>query len=104
MLRSILFQVLNDFIPVVFPLESLDEVSLQNTESNPRTPKNILVWHNLTNALDIVLTNLKDTNVFIFLDGSDEYRMAGRKHEYTEEQLDLIYDGNNEDEAWGRST
>ncbi|KAI0834640.1 hypothetical protein F5Y06DRAFT_153382 [Hypoxylon sp. FL0890] len=50
-----------------------------------------------------MLDHLQGSSLCLFLDGLDECRMVGRTNEYTEEQLDLIYDGDNEDEAWGQS-
>ncbi|KAI0896096.1 hypothetical protein F4806DRAFT_51141 [Annulohypoxylon nitens] len=60
-------------------------------------------WDNLTKTFFAMLDYLQDTKVCLFLDGLDEYRMVKRSQSYTEEELDLIFDGENEDEAWGRS-
>jgi hypothetical protein len=46
-----------------------------------------------------MLDYLQDSKLCLFLDGLDEYRMIDRINEYTEEEIDLIYNGNNEDEA-----
>jgi len=51
-----------------------------------------------------MLDYLQDSKLCLFLDSLDEYCIIDRINEYTEEEMDLIYDGNNEDEAWGRST
>jgi len=98
MLRSLLFQVLckrRDLIPVVFPGKDF--------EVDADWAAGFHTWDNLSNAFILLLDHLDDYRICLFLDGLDEYRMAGRVDEYTEEELDLIYDGNNEDEAWGRS-
>ncbi|KAI1284239.1 hypothetical protein F5Y07DRAFT_349154 [Xylaria sp. FL0933] len=103
MLRTILFQVLStrrDLIPKVFsPWHFFD-----NPESELEILPGFLDWNNLSRMFVSLLTHLQDSRLCLFLDGLDEYRMAGREDQYTEEQLDLVYDGNNEDDAWGRST
>ena len=98
MLRSILHQVLNtrrDLIPKVFGQFFGDILPL---------PQRIISWTNLSDAFISMLDHLRDSKICLFLDGLDEYRMIDRMDEYTEEELDLIYDGTNEDEAWGQST
>ncbi|KAI1350937.1 hypothetical protein F5Y01DRAFT_315219 [Xylaria sp. FL0043] len=103
MLRSILFQVLSkwrDLIPKVFsPWRFFD-----NPESELEILPGFLDWNSLSRMFVSLLTHLQDSRLCLFLDGLDEYRMAGREDQYTEEQLDLVYDGDNEDDAWGRST
>ncbi|OTA67284.1 hypothetical protein K449DRAFT_345727, partial [Hypoxylon sp. EC38] len=109
MLRSILHQVLGtrrELIPIVFSQwhffeeNHLHEKRLLEQE----IPAEFLDWANLKNAFTSTLDQLQESRICLFLDGLDEYRMVKRINEYTEEQLDLIYDGDNEDEAWGRST
>lgn len=98
MLRSILHQVLStrrDLIPKVFGQFFGDELPL---------PQRFIAWTNLSGALISMLDHLQDSKVCLFLDGLDEYRIIDRVGEYTEEEMDLIYDGTNEDEAWGQST
>jgi hypothetical protein len=98
MLRSILHQVLStrrDLIPKIFGQFFENELPL---------PQRFIAWTNLSGALISMLDHLRDSKICLFLDGLDEYRMIDRVDEYTEEEMDLIYDGTNEDEAWGRST
>lgn len=98
MLRSILHQVLStrrDIIPKIFG---------QFFGNNLPLPQRFTAWTNLSSALISMLDHLRDSKICLFLDGLDEYRMIDRVDEYTEEEMDLIYDGTNEDEAWGRST
>ncbi|KAE8454517.1 hypothetical protein EG329_000140 [Mollisiaceae sp. DMI_Dod_QoI] len=98
MLRSILYQALSsrrDLVRKVFG---------QFFGNNSRLPQWFTSWINLSDAFLSMLDNLQDSKICIFLDGLDEYRMIDRADTYTEEQMDLIYDGTNEDEAWGRST
>ncbi|KAI0198003.1 hypothetical protein F4808DRAFT_270560 [Astrocystis sublimbata] len=107
MLRTMLIQVLNErrhLIPMVFPRLFGDANKSSLHQFPPDTLMNSFGWTNLRAAFISVLEHLKDSRLLIFLDGLDEYRMAGRDNQYTEEELDLIYDGNNEDDAWGRST
>lgn len=98
MLRSILHQVLStrrDLIPKIFGQFFGNELPL---------PRQFIAWTNLSGALISMLDHLRGSKVCLFLDGLDEYRMIDRVDEYTEEEMDLIYDGTNEDEAWGQST
>jgi len=97
MIRSLLCQILGkrrDLIRFVFP-----------TFFNDALPpfKSINTWENLSIAFDAVLDGLKDSKVCLFIDGLDEYRMVDKKDEYTQEQLDHIFDGAKEDESWGLS-
>ncbi|CZR51417.1 uncharacterized protein PAC_01293 [Phialocephala subalpina] len=96
MLRSILHQVLStrrDLIPKVFSQFFGNTLPLQQ----------FMAWTNLSGALISMLDHLRDSKICLFLDGLDEYRMIDRIDEYTEEEMDLIYDGTNEDDAWGQS-
>lgn len=98
MLRSILHQVLStrrDLIPRVFSQFFGNTLPL---------PQQFIAWTNLSGALISMLDHLQDSKICLFLDGLDEYRMIDRVDEYTEEEMDLIYDGTNEDDAWGQST
>ncbi|OTA90235.1 hypothetical protein M434DRAFT_371848, partial [Hypoxylon sp. CO27-5] len=109
MLRSILHQVLGtrrELIPIVFSRwHFFEEHYLQGKKRllEQEIPAEFLDWANLKNAFTSTLDQLKESRICLFLDGLDEYRMVKRIDEYTEEQLDLIYDGENEDETWGRS-
>ncbi|KAI1214744.1 uncharacterized protein F4807DRAFT_7560 [Annulohypoxylon truncatum] len=99
MLRSILFHILQihrKLIPKSFPIffEGKGRVDISSW---------VIDWGNLSEAFFSMLKHLQNTKICLFLDGLDEYRMVGRTNEYTEEELDLIYDGENEDEAWGLS-
>ncbi|KAI0813459.1 hypothetical protein GGR55DRAFT_677101 [Xylaria sp. FL0064] len=103
MLRSILFQVLSkrrNLISKVFSSWHF----FDRPESELEILPGFLDWNNLSRMFLSLLAHLQDSRLFLFLDGLDEYRMAGREDQYTEEQLDLVYDGDNEDDAWGRST
>jgi len=98
MLRSILYQVLNpqrDLIPKVFNKFFTNKLPLS---------QEFTTWTNLSNAFVSMLDHLCNSKICLFLDGLDEYRIIDRLDQYTEERMDLIYDGTNEDEAWGRST
>lgn len=107
MLRSILFQVLKkrpDLITAVFPQGSFrGDPSLRGHKFEEGLQGDILTLNRLSRALISLLDHLGDAVLCLFLDGLDEYRMAGREKDYTEEDLDMLYDGDNEDEAWGRS-
>lgn len=106
MLKNILHQILQSrheliqkCYPAIFKSESLkssmsDEISFCLDD-----------WEFLSNMFITMLDYLEDSKICLFLDGLDEYRMVGRRRRaYTEEELDLIFDGENEDEAWGRSS
>jgi hypothetical protein len=98
MLRSILNQVLStrrDLIRKVFGQFFGDKAPL---------PQRFTSWTYLSGAFILMLDHLQDSKICVFLDGLDEYRMIDRVDEYTEEEMDLIYDGTNDDDAWGRST
>ncbi|KAI1173894.1 hypothetical protein F4777DRAFT_555820 [Nemania sp. FL0916] len=106
MLRSMLLQILKmrrDLIPCIYPELFIDANSSRNTDETRKLPTDFLRWQKLSNCLISTLDQLKDSRILIFLDGLDEYRMADKEDHYTEEELDLIYDGDNEDETWGRS-
>ncbi|KAJ8127228.1 hypothetical protein O1611_g6408 [Lasiodiplodia mahajangana] len=106
MLRSILVQILvkqRDLIPVVFARRFFDDSYSGDFKSQPQILNEFLSWQNLSEIFISILQFLRSFKICLFLDGLDEYRMAGRETQYTEEELDLVYDGNNEDEAWGRS-
>jgi hypothetical protein len=98
MLRSILNQVLStrrDLIRKVFSPFFGDKLPL---------PQQFTSWTYLSGAFISMLDHLQDSKICVFLDGLDEYRMIDRVDKYTEEEMDLIYDGTNDDDAWGRST
>ncbi|AEO69876.1 uncharacterized protein THITE_2120635 [Thermothielavioides terrestris NRRL 8126] len=99
LLRSLLCQILGerrDLVPVAFP-------TFFGSVPVPPTSATINTWESLSRAFDAVLKGLTDSKVCLFIDGLDEYRMVERMHEYTPEQLDIIYDGTKEDESWGLS-
>ncbi|KAI1741243.1 hypothetical protein F4680DRAFT_416200 [Xylaria scruposa] len=99
MLKSILFQVLKNrhgLIPMIFSQGDFFDDLL-------RKPNEFFTWETLSCAFITALNYLRDSRICLFLDGLDEYRMAGRERQYTEEELDLIYDAENEDDAWGES-
>jgi hypothetical protein len=98
MIRSILHQILGerrDLIPVAFPAQFGSHV--------PPTPDAVNSWKSLAAAFNAVLDGLGDSKVCLFVDGLDEYRMLDKYHEYTQEQLDLVFDGAGEDASWGLS-
>jgi len=98
MLRSILHQILStrrDLIPKIFSQFFGNTLPL---------PQQFIAWTNLSGALISMLDHLRDSKICLFLDGLDEYRMIDRVDEYTEEEMDLIYDGTNEDDGWGQSS
>ncbi|KAI0110360.1 hypothetical protein GGR51DRAFT_569650 [Nemania sp. FL0031] len=107
MLRSMLVQILDerrDLIPNVFAKWGFfDSNHSGDLTGQLQIPTDFLTWQNLRQSFFKMIESLQDSSLCFFLDGLDEYRMAGREKEYTEEDLDLIYDGENEDEAWGRS-
>jgi hypothetical protein len=88
MLRSLVHQIL-----LQIPMKLFDT-------------KTSLRWHNLTAILHSAIEGLeaRGKKLFLFLDGLDEFRMLDKIDEYTDEQKDLIYDGGNNDAAWGVST
>ena len=98
MLRSILYQVLcprRDLIPKVFEKFFTNKLPLTQDFTS---------WNNLSSAFISMLEHLHRSKICLFLDGLDEYRIIDRMDQYTEKQMDLIYDGSNEDETWGHST
>ncbi|KAK2729397.1 hypothetical protein CKAH01_10211 [Colletotrichum kahawae] len=59
---------------------------------------------NIRSTFESLLSNFNDElSICLFIDGLDEYRIVEKLHEYTAQDLDLIYDGPNEDDLWGRS-
>ena len=98
MIRSILHQILGerrDLIPVAFPAQFGSHV--------PPSRDAVNSWKSLAAAFNAVLDSLGDSKVCLFVDGLDEYRMLDKYPEYTQEQLDLIFDGAGEDASWGLS-
>jgi hypothetical protein len=59
----------------------------------------------LKNAFEILLTCTSDSfKLCIFADGLDEYRIMDRIGDYTDDDFDIFYDGENDNDAvWGRS-
>ncbi|KIW35166.1 uncharacterized protein PV07_01880 [Cladophialophora immunda] len=51
-----------------------------------------------------MLHHLPNSRLCLFFDGLDEYRMIDREGQYKEEQLDLMHDGSDDDEAWSESS
>ncbi|TPX11304.1 uncharacterized protein E0L32_001122 [Thyridium curvatum] len=106
-LRSILFQIL-----------SADRSLL---EGATRSPKSLMVdrsggvanvpgygtlnWDTLRHMFDRVIQAAEERGraIFLLLDGLDEYRVMDRLQEYSEEDFDLMYDGEDNDAAWGTS-
>jgi hypothetical protein len=94
MLRSVLYQVLSerrDLIPSVFSLGFLDDND-GNDGNNPqkigskiKIAREVLDWRCLTGAFNIMLEQLQDARICLFLDGLDEYRLVGREAEYSDE-------------------
>ncbi|KAI1458489.1 hypothetical protein F4805DRAFT_140939 [Annulohypoxylon moriforme] len=102
MLRSILYHILRTrrkLIPECFPI--LFQTKFYGAIKDST---DVLGWEDLKTAFISMLDHLEDSKICLFLDGLDEYRMVGEDKSYTEEELDLIFDGENEDEAWGRSS
>ncbi|ETS83590.1 hypothetical protein PFICI_05466 [Pestalotiopsis fici W106-1] len=62
-------------------------------------------WRKLKSILRKAISDLeaRGTKLFLFLDGLDEFRLIEQIGEYTDEQKDLIYDGGDNDAAWGFS-
>lgn len=104
MLRSLLFQILetkHGLLPLIFP-------HWFQTAIGPRMEigvmeRDLRSWVPLSNAFTTALSLLQDSNVCLFIDGLDEYRMIEKLKDYTQDQLDLLFDGRNEDETWGIS-
>ena len=99
MLRSLIHQMLShrrDLIPQIFPEGNSLRHSLEHA---PQTPMRLPTWTDLGNPLFSILDRLQDSRICLFLDGIDEYRMIDKIKEYTEEELDLMFEGDNEDEA-----
>ncbi|OBT86647.1 hypothetical protein VE02_04446 [Pseudogymnoascus sp. 03VT05] len=99
LIRSLLHQILSqkrELIPIVFKGE---------IETKDIRPRRLLSWPKLKNAFEILLTHTSDSfKLCIFADGLDEYRIMDRMEDYTGDDLELFYDGENDDESvWGRS-
>ena len=97
LIRSLLHQILSQkrgLIRIVFRLEFEAEGSIRP-----------LSWSILKNAFEILLTHTsKLFKLCIFADGLDEYRIMDRMGDYTDDDFDLFYNGDNDDDAvWGRS-
>ncbi|KAI0846574.1 hypothetical protein F5Y00DRAFT_271878 [Daldinia vernicosa] len=100
MLRTLLYQLLKsrrELIPEVF-----SHLDLFGPRERP-LPGDFLGWNNLRITFISMLNHLQDSRICLFLDGLDEYRMIDRKDDYTEQELDLIYEDNDQDESWGRN-
>ncbi|OBT63079.1 hypothetical protein VE03_07456 [Pseudogymnoascus sp. 23342-1-I1] len=99
LIRSLLHQILSqkrELIPIVFK----DEF-----ETNDRQFHRLSSWANLKKAFEILLAHTSDLfKLCIFADGLDEYRIMDRMEDYTDDDFDLFYEGENDDESvWGRS-
>ncbi|KFZ04268.1 hypothetical protein V502_10280 [Pseudogymnoascus sp. VKM F-4520 (FW-2644)] len=98
LIRSLLYQILSQqrwLIPIVFKSEFADVRILRQK----------LNWPNLKFFFETLLT--QTSNLFklcIFADGLDEYKSMDRMGDYTDDDFDLFYDGENDNDAvWGRS-
>lgn len=99
LIRSLLHQILSqkrELIPIVFKDE------LETKAVHFRRLSN---WSNLKRAFEVILAHTSDSfNLCIFADGLDEYRIMDRMEDYTDDDFDLFYDGENDDDSvWGRS-
>lgn len=99
LIRSLLHQILlqkRELIPIVFKHEF---------ESKDSKGRGILSWSSLKSAFEALLTHTSDSfKLCIFADGLDEYRIMDRMQDYTDDDFDLFYDGENDEESvWGRS-
>ncbi|KAK3987712.1 hypothetical protein QBC44DRAFT_331101 [Cladorrhinum sp. PSN332] len=107
-LRNALYQILekrNDLVPLAFSdtFKHL-EVDLGVSKTVAAFPRHLFDdWKFLNDAFFATLGGLQNSKVCLFIDGLDEYRMINKLENYTQEQLDLLHDGTNEDEAWGNS-
>ncbi|KAK4155841.1 hypothetical protein C8A00DRAFT_31284 [Chaetomidium leptoderma] len=99
LLRSILLQLFEakkELVEVAFP-ECFD------SDGTVALPTVLVDWESLKSALKRVLafTAKAKWSVCMMIDGLDEYRNNERVGDYTEEELEMIYDGDEEDTAWG---
>lgn len=95
MLRSLLHQILSRERSLIFKV-------FEEQRSSPlSTPFN---WDTLQAAFEKVLTEYENSTnkLLLLIDGLDEYRMLDRMDDYTEQDQDFLYDGEN-DAAWGQS-
>jgi hypothetical protein len=98
MLRSILHQILKTRRRLI------SKVFSKFFKHLPPLLEGLTSWENLCDAFKSMLQHIEGSKICLFLDGLDEYRMVDRTDEYTDKQLDMIYDGPTEDAAWGQST
>ncbi|KAI1075343.1 hypothetical protein F5B20DRAFT_585310 [Whalleya microplaca] len=97
-LRSVMYQILSvrrDLIRIAFP-------SFFDCSWPP--PVLFTSITNLNQGFYALFAHMSETlRLFIFIDGIDEYRIMERKDHYEPAALDITYDKDTGDEAWGRS-
>ncbi|KAI1212332.1 uncharacterized protein F4807DRAFT_450460 [Annulohypoxylon truncatum] len=97
-LRSVLYQILSarrDLIRIAFP---------SFFEGDWPPPVLFTSINNLNQAWYSIFAHMSDNlRLFILIDGIDEYRIMERKDHYEPDQLDITYDRDTGDEAWGQS-
>ena len=107
MIRSIIHQCLEQeksWIQDVFPNLCGDAISQQDFDAELKTKVSNWTW--LSQAFSNLLNAAErhKRNVLFLIDGLDEYRILQRSAEYTEEALDsLMYGNEDNDEQWGYS-
>jgi hypothetical protein len=98
MLRSILYQILSqrpELIMLAFP-------SFFNNPWPPPIPFTSIT--NLNQGFYSLFSRMSDTmRMCVFIDGLDEFRIMDRKYHYSDDDIDLSYDRDTGDEAWGTS-
>lgn len=105
MMRSILHQCLKQektWIREVFP--ELFEESLQH-DLDAHLKRNVPNWMWLHRAFSNMfdIAQRLERKMLLLIDGLDEYRILHRIGDYTQKQLDLLFDSSNDDNAWGDS-
>jgi hypothetical protein len=96
MMRSVLHQILTsrkDLIPFAYPDLFSGDATLD--------PEYLTTWTSLNEAFKALLQKAPGLHVFLLIDGLDEFRMHEKSDDYNQDQLDLLYDGENDDEGWG---
>ncbi|KAK3331711.1 hypothetical protein B0T19DRAFT_85724 [Cercophora scortea] len=98
MLRTILLQILSsceELAPIAFP--GLFSVMREIADPIP------VDWQSLRDSLKRVanFVTAKEWKICMFIDGVDEYRNMQKSGHYTEEELDMLYEGGEGDSSWG---
>ncbi|KAK8070429.1 hypothetical protein PG997_010632 [Apiospora hydei] len=106
MMRSILHQCLEQertWIPDVIPELFGEETSYKDIDTYLKT--RISNWAWLHRAFSNLLSAAERhrRNILLLIDGLDEYRILQHTAQYTQKELELLYDSNNDDEQWGYS-